>query len=130
VIPGSKAAICILIENEAVPYDRRVWLEARALRKAGYSVSVICPKCGLSKRSQEAIDGVEIYKYWSWESEGVVRQIFEYAWSLLPQFVRSGGLGRCAAPLPNHRQRWLVEPDSTVGFTLRALPCTQSRGVS
>ena len=34
----------LLIENLPVPMDRRVWQEARALREAGYRVSVICPK--------------------------------------------------------------------------------------
>ncbi len=37
-------AICIVVENLPVPADRRVWSEACALRDAGYTVSVICPK--------------------------------------------------------------------------------------
>ena len=34
----------ILVENLSVPFDRRVWQECRALREAGYEVSVICPQ--------------------------------------------------------------------------------------
>ena len=39
--------ILIIVENLTVPLDRRVWTEARALRDAGYTVSIICPKMGL-----------------------------------------------------------------------------------
>ena len=34
----------ILVENLSVPFDRRVWQEAKALREAGASVTVICPR--------------------------------------------------------------------------------------
>ena len=36
--------VCIVVQNLPVPFDRRVWLECRALRAAGYEVSVVCPK--------------------------------------------------------------------------------------
>jgi hypothetical protein len=35
-------AVCIIVENLSVRADRRVWREAKALREAGYSVSIIC----------------------------------------------------------------------------------------
>ena len=38
------SAVLIIVENLPVPFDRRVWQEARALTEAGYRVSVICPK--------------------------------------------------------------------------------------
>ena len=38
--------VLIIVENLTVPLDRRVWQEAQALRDAGYTVSVICPKGG------------------------------------------------------------------------------------
>ena len=34
----------IIVENLPVPFDRRVWQEANALKAAGWQVSVICPK--------------------------------------------------------------------------------------
>ena len=34
----------MIVENLPVPFDRRVWSEARTLARAGYEVSVICPK--------------------------------------------------------------------------------------
>jgi hypothetical protein len=33
----------MIVENLPVPFDRRVWHEAGALRRAGYEVSIICP---------------------------------------------------------------------------------------
>ena len=36
--------ILIIVQNLPVPFDRRVWLECRALTGAGYDVSVVCPK--------------------------------------------------------------------------------------
>ena len=34
----------IVVENLPVPFDRRVWQEARALRDDGWDVAVICPQ--------------------------------------------------------------------------------------
>lgn len=76
----------MIVENETVPYDRRVWMEAGALRDAGYKVSVICPKGGRWQENYSVIDGIEIYRYWCWESDGILGHIFEYLWSLLAQF--------------------------------------------
>ncbi len=36
--------ILMVVENIPAPADRRVWPEAKALRDAGYQVSIICPK--------------------------------------------------------------------------------------
>lgn len=82
----SRVAVCIIVENETVPYDRRVWMEARTLKKAGYTISVICPKRDRFQESRAVLDGIEIYRYWSWNSQGIVGHLFEYGWSLLVQF--------------------------------------------
>ena len=55
--------VLILVENLSVPFDRRVWQEARALRAAGYSVTVICPKGAEDEPSFELIESVHIYRY-------------------------------------------------------------------
>ena len=34
----------ILVENDSVPADTRVWAECTSLRRAGWDVTVICPK--------------------------------------------------------------------------------------
>jgi glycosyltransferase involved in cell wall biosynthesis len=55
--------VLIIVENLPVPFDRRVWLEAQALRDAGYRVSVICPKMKGFTRSREELDGISIYRH-------------------------------------------------------------------
>jgi glycosyltransferase involved in cell wall biosynthesis len=60
----SAGRVLILVENLSVPFDRRVWLEATTLQRAGYQVSVICPrgkKCDQS--AYEEIDGIRIHRY-------------------------------------------------------------------
>ena len=54
--------VLIIIQNLPVPFDRRVWLECKALRAAGYRVSVVCPK-GRGDPKHDVLDGIEIYKY-------------------------------------------------------------------
>ncbi|MFG3757275.1 hypothetical protein, partial [Klebsiella pneumoniae] len=41
---GRPLRVLIIVENLAVPFDRRVWSEAKTLARAGCVVSVICPK--------------------------------------------------------------------------------------
>src|ERR1035441_8244348 len=84
---AGKTAICIIVENLAVPADRRVWQEANALAEAGYSVSIICPKGRGYRRSRETLNGIEIYRHSSFNSVGVIGHIFEYAWALAAEFL-------------------------------------------
>ena len=53
----------IVVQNLPVPFDRRVWLEATTLARAGYRVSVICPKAKGFNRSFEVLEDVHIYRY-------------------------------------------------------------------
>lgn len=55
--------ILIVVENLPVPLDRRVWLEATTLVKAGYEVSVICPMGRGWDAAYEEIEGVHIYRH-------------------------------------------------------------------
>ncbi|HYE17405.1 MAG TPA: glycosyltransferase family 4 protein [Tepidisphaeraceae bacterium] len=55
--------ILILVENLPVPFDRRVWQEARALTAAGYRVSVICPMLKGYTAAYEELEGVRIYRH-------------------------------------------------------------------
>lgn len=59
---GRLPRVLIIVQNLPVPLDRRVWLECRALRAAGYQVCVICPK-GPEDPSYEQLEGVHLYKY-------------------------------------------------------------------
>jgi glycosyltransferase involved in cell wall biosynthesis len=79
--------VCIVVQNLPVPFDRRVWLECRALRSAGYEVSVVCPK-GDGDPSYQLLDGVRIYKYRAFPP--ITRQamfLAEYAYSILATLV-------------------------------------------
>lgn len=60
--PSRRGHVCIIVQNLPVPFDRRVWLESRALVDAGYAVSVVCPK-GPGDPEEEVLDGVRLYKY-------------------------------------------------------------------
>jgi glycosyltransferase involved in cell wall biosynthesis len=54
----------VLVENLSVPFDRRVWQECTSLTRAGWRVSVVCPRG--KKRDTEAhavVDGIEIHRY-------------------------------------------------------------------
>jgi glycosyltransferase involved in cell wall biosynthesis len=78
--------VCIIVENLPVPFDRRVWQEARALTDAGYRVSVICPKARGFEASREMLEGIEIYRHRLWEASGPLGYLLEYAWALLAEF--------------------------------------------
>jgi glycosyltransferase involved in cell wall biosynthesis len=79
-------SVCIIVENLPVPFDRRVWQEARSLREAGYRVSVICPKGSGFESSHETLDGIEIYRHWIWQASTPAGYLFEYAWALAAEF--------------------------------------------
>jgi glycosyltransferase involved in cell wall biosynthesis len=53
----------IVVENLPVPFDRRVWQEARALKAAGWTVSVICPANARHPEPFEELDGIAIYRH-------------------------------------------------------------------
>lgn len=55
--------ILIIVENLPVPFDRRVWQEARTLKWAGATVSIICPTGKGYETRYEEIDGIHIYRH-------------------------------------------------------------------
>ncbi len=76
-------SVCIVVENLPVPLDRRVWSEARALRDAGYVVSVICPRGKTAHTaSYEMLEGVHIYRHRSWDASSMVGYLLEYGMAL------------------------------------------------
>jgi glycosyltransferase involved in cell wall biosynthesis len=81
--------VLIIVQDLPVPYDRRTWLEATTLRRAGYIVSVICPKAEGFEKSHETIDDIDIYRYSiPFEAKGVLSYLAEFAWC----FIRSAVL--------------------------------------
>jgi glycosyltransferase involved in cell wall biosynthesis len=77
-------SVLIIVQNLPAPFDRRVWLEATTIQRAGYGVAVICPKGKAYSASYEEIEGIRIYRYSTFyeASKGVVGYLFEflYCW--------------------------------------------------
>jgi len=83
----SSVAVLIIVENLPVPFDRRVWQEARALDAAGYRVSVICPKGRGFDQGRETREGIEIYRHRLWEASSRLGYVIEYGWALAAELV-------------------------------------------
>lgn len=84
---ATTGTVLILVQNLPVPFDRRVWQEAKALTAAGYDVHVIGPRTAAYPRRREVIEGISIYRY-SPGSEarntaGYVREYGIALWSML-----------------------------------------------
>ncbi|MCB1277549.1 glycosyltransferase family 4 protein [Prosthecobacter sp.] len=75
--------VLILVENLPVPFDRRVWQEACALRDAGHEVTVICPQMRGYTQPEEVLEGIQIYRHWISGEAGSLGGFFkEYASAL------------------------------------------------
>lgn len=61
--PLAGRKILIVVENLPVPFDRRVWQEARALTAAGALVSVICPIGKAHTKTYECLEGIHVYRH-------------------------------------------------------------------
>jgi glycosyltransferase involved in cell wall biosynthesis len=101
--------ICIIVENQPVPFDRRVWQEARALRRAGYRVSIICPKGAPSESNRDTVEGIEIYRHRSWKADGRVGYFLEYGYALASELCLAARVYRRA---PFHILQACNPPDT------------------
>jgi glycosyltransferase involved in cell wall biosynthesis len=82
--------ILIIVENLPVPFDRRVWAEAQTLHKAGYEVTVICPRGAFAEAPFELLDGIEIYRHpLPIEAKGKLAYLAEYSSALFWEFAYS-----------------------------------------
>jgi glycosyltransferase involved in cell wall biosynthesis len=80
---GGRPRVLIIVQNLPVPFDRRVWLECRALTAAGYDVTVVCPK-GKGDPAHEVLEGVTLLKYSPYAPGGsALGFVMEYAYSFL-----------------------------------------------
>lgn len=87
---GDPRRVLIIVENLPVPFDRRVWSEATTLVKAGYEVTVICPKGKDATLSHEVIDGVHIHRHpLPLEANGALGYALEYGSALFWEFLLS-----------------------------------------
>lgn len=62
-IPLADRKVLIIVENLPVPFDRRVWQEARALKAAGAEVSVISPTGKGFTETYECLEGIHVYRH-------------------------------------------------------------------
>ncbi|MCL4304327.1 glycosyltransferase family 4 protein [bacterium] len=84
---ASAGKVLVLVENLSVPFDRRVWQESLALTRAGYQVSVICPRM-VDKKPFEMIDGVAIYRYpMPYTANRAIGYLWEYSWAMVWTFL-------------------------------------------
>lgn len=75
--------VLIVVQNLPVPFDRRVWLEATTLAKAGCAVSVICPKMKGFNAAREVVEDIAIYRYpLPIDAQGALGFAAEFAWCL------------------------------------------------
>lgn len=76
--------ILMIVENLPVPFDRRVWAEARTLQGAGYEVSIICPRGKGCEASYECLEDIHIYRHrLPIEAKGVAAYPLEYLTALV-----------------------------------------------
>jgi glycosyltransferase involved in cell wall biosynthesis len=82
--------ILLIVENNTVPQDIRVWREARTAKLAGYSVTIIAPKNVKFLKNFEIIDDIEIYRHpFINKKRGIINQLVEYANALFWEVVLS-----------------------------------------
>jgi glycosyltransferase involved in cell wall biosynthesis len=80
----------ILVEDLPVPFDRRVWTEAKTLRDAGWRVTVISPKGEGAMRWHERLDGIEVFRYpLPTTAAGFVNHLAEYAIAIPSSLILS-----------------------------------------
>jgi len=83
----SKKRVLIIVENQAVPFDRRVWREACSLRENGYDVTVLCPRRKASAKGYEILNGIRVYRHPSpAEGSTPMGYLWEYSCALFWEF--------------------------------------------
>ncbi len=115
--------VLILVQNEPLPQDRHVWNQCRALTRAGYDVSVICPQGAERHREPfEHIEGVDIHRYRARYSDGgVVAYGVEYGAALW-------SMRRLARQLARRRPFDVVHACSPPDFLLLSMLSLRRRG--
>jgi glycosyltransferase involved in cell wall biosynthesis len=82
--------VLIIVQNLPVPFDRRVWQEATALKEHGHEVAVICPVGRGYTARYECIQGIHIYRHpLPLEARGAWGYMLEYGSSLFWELALS-----------------------------------------
>ena len=80
--------ILMIVENLPLPFDKRVWQEANALKNAGADVSIICPRMKGFVKPYERINDIDIYRHpLPPEGSGGLGYLIEYSAALFWEFV-------------------------------------------
>jgi len=89
-VTSTKKKILIIVENLPVPFDSRVWKEARALHQHEYEVSVLCPRGKGYRQIYELLEGIHIYRHpMPKEASRPLGYLWEYASALFWEFLFS-----------------------------------------
>jgi glycosyltransferase involved in cell wall biosynthesis len=80
--------ILIIVENLPLPFDRRVWQEALALRNAGASVWTISPAAKGYEARYECLEGIHVHRHPAPpEGRGLLGYGLEYGAALVWEFI-------------------------------------------
>ncbi len=83
-----KKKVLIIVENQPVPFDTRVFKEARSLHEAGYEVSTLSPRAKGCERGYEFIEGIHVYRHpMGEEGDSPLGYLREYSLALFWQFL-------------------------------------------
>ncbi|MBO9469081.1 glycosyltransferase family 4 protein [Endozoicomonas sp. G2_2] len=92
---SASAHVLIIVENLPLPFDRRVWQQACALRDAGYAVSIICPQAEGYDARYVQLEGIAIHRHpLPVEAKGAWAYPLEYATALFWQLVLTVRIAR------------------------------------
>jgi glycosyltransferase involved in cell wall biosynthesis len=87
-LPLKGRKVLIIVENLPVPFDRRVWQEARTLTAAGAQVCVICPTGKGFTERYECIEGIHVYRHpLPLDASGALGYLLEYGVALFWETV-------------------------------------------
>jgi glycosyltransferase involved in cell wall biosynthesis len=82
-----KKSILIIVENVPVPFDTRVWMEAKSLQANGYEVTVLSPRGKGAEQRHEVLEGIHIFRHPTpKEGNGALGYVYEYGSALFWEF--------------------------------------------
>lgn len=85
-----KKKVLIIVENLPVPFDPRVWKEARSLSENGHEVTVLCPRGKNYNEGYEYLDGIHIYRHpMPKEGNSALGYVWEFSCALFWEFLYS-----------------------------------------
>lgn len=80
----------MLLENNPYSQDSRVKQEAQTLHRAGYQVTVVCPKRESSDTRRTVVDGIRLYRFRAAQSTGgFAGYVWEFGYSTMVMFFLS-----------------------------------------